>query len=172
LRPLAQKWRVSFANFDPSITALALQHNLLSRLVIIGVTPREREPRFRFIGDEHRWMGSYLLDGIGEKVENQPDREYGHWVGETYKSVAFSGQPRYDLVSAVVQYENESGTPRRVVRYERLLLPWRTPSEEVFVTMCSKLIGNSGSFLLPYATPDIRASRNSENSPKVSLAGV
>jgi hypothetical protein len=164
LRPLAQKWRVSFAHFDPSITALALRHDLLSRLIIIGIMPNGRAPRFRFIGDGHRWMGTYLLNGVGENVENQPDKEYGEWVGETYKSVAASGQPRYDLVSAMLQFENETGKPRRMTRYERLLLPWKTPSEEVFVTMCSKPVDMSGVSEFPYSGPDSLASRNAANS--------
>ena len=108
--------------------------------MVVGVQPRRQNPVFRFIGDEHNWLGkSYHVTGIGEKVENQPDKEFGSWVSEYYKSVASSGQPRYDLVTACVQYQGETGKPRRVVRYERLLLPWKTPTDEVFVTL-SKLV--------------------------------
>ncbi len=164
LRALAQKWRVSFAQFDPSITALALRHNLLSRLIIIGIMPQGRGPRFRFIGDGHRWMGTYLLDGVGESVENQPDKEYGEWVGETYKAVAASGQPRYDLVTAMLQFENEAGRPRRTIRYERLLLPWKTPSEEVFVTMCSKPVDTPAVSDSSYSETDSLVARNAANS--------
>jgi len=93
---------------------------------------------FRFIGEGHRWLASdYQVNGIGEHVENQPDKEYGAWVSEFYKSVASTGQPRYDLVSATIQTQKE--TPY-VARYERLLLPWKTPSEEVFVTLTSKIV--------------------------------
>src|SRR5713226_8593501 len=34
LRPLAQKWRVSFGQFDPSVISLAVTQRLLSRLMI------------------------------------------------------------------------------------------------------------------------------------------
>src|SRR5206468_9511303 len=40
-RPLAQKWRISFGNFDTGIISLALRHQLLPRLAVIGVSPRE-----------------------------------------------------------------------------------------------------------------------------------
>jgi hypothetical protein len=140
LRPLAQKWRMSFGHFDPSVISFAIKHQLLSGMMVVGVQPRRKDPVFRFIGDEHNWLGkSYHVTGIGEKVENQPDKEFGSWVSEYYKSVAISGQPRYDMVTALVQYQGESGRPRRVVRYERLLLPWKTPTDEVFVTL-SKLV--------------------------------
>ncbi len=142
LRPLAQKWRMSFGHFDPSVISFAIKHQLLSGMMVVGVQPRAKDPIFRFIGDEHNWLGqSYHVVGIGEKVENQPDKEFGSWVSEFYKSVASSGQPRYDLVTALVQYQGETGRPRRAVRYERLLLPWKTPTDEVFVTL-SKLVEN------------------------------
>lgn len=146
VRPLAQKWRVSFGHFDPSIISLAVRHQLLGRMMIIGVKRHDPDPVWRFIGEGHKWMGGrYQFNGIGEKVQDMPDKEYGQWVNEFYRSVAISGEPRYDFVSARLQYENEDGRPRRLIRYERLLLPWKTPSGEVFVTMCSKVADPSDS---------------------------
>jgi hypothetical protein len=141
LRPLAQKWRISFGRFDPSIIPLALKHELLSRMAIIGIHPNGQEPTFRFLGDGHRWTArDYNVNGIGEPVRNMPDKEYGTWAAEFYRSVAHTGQPRLDLVTAKMQYEAEPGKPRRVMRYERLLLPWKTPSTEIFVSSCAKLV--------------------------------
>src|SRR6185437_1704445 len=97
LRPLAQKWRVSFAQFDPNVISLAVSHRLLPRLMIAGIKPNRTEPIWRFIGNEHRWIGAtYQVHGLGETVENMPDKDYGAWATEFYKSVAASGQPRYD----------------------------------------------------------------------------
>ena len=144
LRPMAQKWRVSFGRFDPTVISLALTQGLLSRLVIAGVKPRVQEPIWRFIGDGHQWIGNeFRHRGIGEKLENMPDKEYGAWASGYYKTVASSGQPRYDLVSGSIQFEDEYGRPRRWYRYERLMLPWKTPSGEVFVTLCSKPVGTA-----------------------------
>ena len=115
---------------------------MLPLTAIVGVKPHEREPIFRFLGDGHRWMGAeYRVNGIGEKVANLPDKDYGGWVAEFYRSVASSGQPRYDVITAAMQYQDEVGKPRRIHRYERLLLPWKTPSEEVFVSSCAKPLG-------------------------------
>jgi hypothetical protein len=138
-RPLAQKWRMSFGVFDPSVITLAVNHQLISRLMIIGIKPHERDPVFRFIGDAHRWLGrNFYASSIGDKVQEQPDKEYGEWVCEFYKAVASTRQPRFDLVTASLQFENEPGAPRRTVTYERVMLPWKTPSDEVFVTLCSR----------------------------------
>lgn len=165
LRPLAQKWRVSFGNFDPSIISLALRHELLSRLMIIGVRRHDPDPVWRFIGDGHKWIGGqYQVSGVGEKVENMPDKEYGCWVNEFYKLVAASGEPRYDHITGMLQYENESGKPRRFIRYERLLLPWKTPSDEVFVTMCSRVLGTVSSSDSMVADDVSSAAMNCANS--------
>jgi len=138
LRPLAVKWRMSFGQFDSSVISLAVTHRLLSRLIIVGITPGKGEPQWRFIGDGHKWIGSgYQLRGIGEKVQNMPDKDYGEWATEYYKSVAAARQPRYDLISGMMQYQDEDGRPVKFRRYERLMLPWKTSSAEVFVTMCS-----------------------------------
>jgi hypothetical protein len=142
LRPLAQKWRVSFAHFDPSFISLTVRQQLLPLTAIIGVKPPQHEPVIRFLGDGHSWVGNrYRVNGMGEKVENLPDKDYGGWVAEFYRSVANSGQPRYDVVTAAMQYEDEDGKPRRIVRYERLLLPWKTPSDEIFVSSCAIPLG-------------------------------
>jgi hypothetical protein len=143
LRPLAQKWKVSFGIFDPSIISLAVTHKLLSRMIIVGVKPRQSDPVWRFIGDGHKWIGNnYRLRGLGDKVENMPDKDYGEWATGFYKSVASAGVPRYDYVTGTIQYEDEVGKPRRPHRYERLLLPWKTPTGEVLVTLCSKPLGS------------------------------
>jgi hypothetical protein len=170
LRPLAQKWRTSFGQFDPSVISFAIKHQLLAGMMVVGVKPRRDDPIFRFIGDAHDWLGrSYHVAAIGEKVENQPDKEFGGWVSEFYKSVASSNQPRYDLVTASVQYQEETGKPRRVVRYERLLLPWKTPTDEVFVTLSKLVERKSG---LPRPDDENSTVMNSSRSSKISAAAV
>jgi len=146
LRPLAVKWRMSFGRFDSSVISLAVTHRLLSRLMIVGIRPGKTEPAWRFIGEGHQWIGSnYHLGGIGEKVQNIPDKDYGEWINHYYKSVALTQLPRYDFITGRVQYQDEPGKPTRLRRYLRLMLPWKTPSDEVFVTMCSTPTDSGGS---------------------------
>ncbi len=142
LHLLAQKWRLSFGHFDPSVISFAIKQGLLSRLVIAGVKPPRSEPIFRFIGDGHaNWLDSdYHLRAIGEKMEDLPDKEYGGWVSEFYKNVASTGEPRYDYVTAAIQRQPDTF----VTRYERLLLPWKTPSDEVLVTLSSRGLREDG----------------------------
>ena len=136
LQLMAQKWRMSFGHFDPSVISFAIKNDLLSRLIIVGVKPPGAEPVFRFIGDGHNnWLDdNYHLHAIGGKVQDQPDKNYGQWVSQFYRSVASTGQPRYDYVTASIQRPPGTYT----THYERLLLPWKTPSDEVLVTLSSR----------------------------------
>jgi hypothetical protein len=138
LRPMLLKWRMSFGHFDPTVISFAINHQLASRMMIFGVKPHSPEPVFRFVGDGFFWTdGDFQMMAPGEKLVNQPDKEYGAWVAEFYKSVAATGEPRYDTVTATIMLPaNKSGLLR--TRYERLLLPWKTPSDEILVTLSSR----------------------------------
>jgi hypothetical protein len=164
LGPLAQKWRITFGHFDSAVMGLASSQQLLPLMVIIGADQRDPDPVFRFIGHGHRWAGNdYLIEGVGERVENLPDKEYGAWVSQFYRSVITTGRPRYDLVTASLKYQGEPGTPQRMVRYERLLLPWKTTaSGEIFISSCARPVSE--------ATGSTLASESSESSvPKKPL---
>jgi hypothetical protein len=164
LRLMAQKWRMSFGHFSPSVISFAIEHQLLSRMMIFGVKPRRTDPVFRFIGDGFLFLNDdYSLIGIGEKVENQPDKDYGGWVSEFYKSVASTGQPRYDHITAAIRAD--SAQPNLfMTRYERLLLPWKTSSDEVFVSMMSKRLVDEDVAEVDAAEPEDCLSRISAKS--------
>ncbi len=52
---------MSFGHFDPSVISFAIEHQLLSRMMVVGVKPREGEPMFRFIGDAlNGWLGEVI----------------------------------------------------------------------------------------------------------------
>lgn len=135
-RPLLQKWRVSFGNFDETVIPFAARQGLLSRLMIASVDRRRPDPTFKFVGDGFFFFGhDFPYRAIGTKVRDLPDREYGDWVSRFYAEVALAHQPRYDRVDAAIR-ESRRG-PR--TRYERLLLPWRAGSGEVLVTLSSRV---------------------------------
>ena len=133
---MVQKWRMSFGRFDTNLIPFAINHQLLQHMIIVGVRPQPADPVFRFIGDEHsKWLEPrFCLSAIGEKLENFPDKDYGSWVSQYYKSVASTGQPRYDHITASIERQ---ATPY-VTHYERLLLPWTTTSSEILVTLFSR----------------------------------
>lgn len=142
-RPLAQKWRVSFGRFDESVLHMAASHELLSRLAIIRVNPPDGDATFRYLGPGHTWITEdFKFNGIGSRVEDVPDKAYGKWVSQFYRAAAASGEPRLDRITATMNYYPEDGVdrPPRRVTYDRVLLPWKTESDGIFVTSCSKLV--------------------------------
>ena len=145
---MAMKWRVAFGSFDPAVMGVATRNDLLPTLSIVGVPAHDSPPILRFFGESHRWAGDgYRMNGVGSPVEAMPDREYGAWLSRFYEAVASSGQPRYDVITADMEYHCEAGKPHRIVTYERLLLPWRTPTGEMLVTSCVNLASSAGANL-------------------------
>jgi hypothetical protein len=136
---LGQKWCASFGEFDPSITEFAADSGFLGRMVLVGVPRRRPEPVFRFIGGGFPWLDAdFPKRAIGDRLANLPDREYGAWVAAHYAEVAARGEPRYDRVTAHLLLPEDR---RYDAHYERLLLPWRTPSGETIVSLLASRIG-------------------------------
>lgn len=152
---LAMKWRVAFGKFDDKVLEIAGRNDLLPLTAIVAFNTRESQAVFRYIGNGHRYTSrQFHVDAIGDKVENMPDREYGHWITEFHRSVASSGQPRFDRITATIDGHGDDGKRRRSLSYYRLLLPWRTPSGELLITSCAtKLEPDRATNLLPQA-PD------------------
>jgi hypothetical protein len=166
LRHIAMKWRVAFGTFDTDVMGIVSHHDLLPLFAIAGLDSADNRPMWRFLGGAHRWGGeSYRMKGLHHPIDAMPDKEYGRWVAQFYRSVAETGQPRYDLVTAQMEYQDEVGKPRRTVRYERLMLPWRTASGETLVTGCSRLLDKERAVAnLPPASSDSSASRKPPKS--------
>src|SRR5690606_27892784 len=102
------------------------------------------------------------------KVENQPDKEYALWLRDFYRDVALRKEPRYDVVDALLPQAQRGP----FLRYERLLLPWDTPSGEVFVTVSSQTIGYSGTSDGADATELMPPQPEAERAPPARPAGA
>jgi hypothetical protein len=138
LRLLTQKWRASFGQFDPTVISFAIQHGLLARLMIAGMSANDGDPVFRFIGAGFPWLDAEYQDkAIGEKLESLPDKNYGAWLSAFYKSVGQSGEPRFDKVTAQMKLGQRQSLTYQT-RYERLLLPWRSASGETFISLSAR----------------------------------
>jgi hypothetical protein len=137
LRLLFQKWRASFQQFDDTVLPFAARRGLAGQMLIVGVRSRGDDPVFRYIGEQYWGFGrEFFLRAVGQKVRQQPDPRYGEWVTQFYQEVAASRQPRFDRIEARI----EKSARGRDYCYDRLMLPWGTPSGEVLVTVCSRFL--------------------------------
>jgi hypothetical protein len=133
--PLLRKWRSAFHQFDDTVLPFMDRHGLAARGMIIAVDLRRPDPIFRFIGDGYGLYDSFFIQGLGRKVAHQPDADYGQWVARFYAEVATSWQPRLDHCTAELK---QASRPR--IHYERLILPWSTESDEVFLTLSTRFL--------------------------------
>jgi hypothetical protein len=135
-RALFQKWRASFHQLDDTILPFAIRRGLAGSMTVVGVVPGN-EPVFRYIGEQLWGFGNdFFLRAIGEKVRQLPDKSFGEWLAQSYLEVASSRRPRFDRVDARVA-NSARGTH---YRYDRLMLPWGTPSGDVLITVCSRFL--------------------------------
>ncbi len=134
---LVRKWRSSFYRFDETVLPFIQRCGLSTEWMVISVDLKAREPRFRYIGEAYRLLygDEFFLRGLGERVSDQPDQAYGSWVSPFYVEVAATWQPRLDRCTAEVK---KSVLGR--YDYERLILPWSTESDEIFLTLSSRLV--------------------------------
>jgi hypothetical protein len=137
LRLMHQKWRISFGTFNESVFSFALQHGLLGRLILAGTKKQNSDLVFRYIGDDFGtfYSDEFRFNAIGNSILQQPDRDYGEWIGAAYESVAQSGVPRFDYIDAYLPGSSRGPW----IRYERLLLPWKLPTGERLVSMSSRI---------------------------------
>lgn len=161
LKPLLQKWRISFHRFSDSVFPFTMQHGLYSRLMIVGLKKDASDPIIRFIGDGFAVMygEDFPFRAVGERIISLPDKEYAAWANEFYKEVATTAKPRYDIVDAIIPHASRG--PR--VRYERLLLPWDTPSGEILVTLSSRTLSHEAAAEQPQLMPPPQLARGSRN---------
>ena len=136
-RMLLQKWRASFHGFDETVIPFAVTHGIAPTTMVIGLKRGAPDPVFQYIGDAFWGFGrDFHLRAIGEKVQHQPDPGYGEWVVQFYREAAASWLPRYDYVEASI----ENSVRARLYRYERLILPWSTPSGDAVLTVSSRFV--------------------------------
>jgi hypothetical protein len=136
-RALLQKWRASFGRFDDTVLPFAFKHGLAASMVLTSVKPHQPDPIFRYIGESFwGWGQDFYIIAVGDRVENQPDKDYGEWVSRFYCDVATSNRPRYDRVDAYIKKSARG----EEYSYERLMLPWSTGSGEVLITLSSRIL--------------------------------
>ena len=111
LRPLAQKWRVSFAPFRSEH-----HHRWRCATIVAAAGDRRRQAaasmsRFGALSAT-AIAGSaaqYRVNGIGEKVENMPDKDYGGWASRVLPlGRQYPGSPATTVVTAAMQYRGRS----------------------------------------------------------------
>ena len=96
-----------------------------------------KQPQFEEMGSGFTTLGSVASLAKGGMVDDIPDREYGAWVAESILQTQYHGMPSLDLLEATSVLP---GIPPFRMRYDRLLLPWRSRGEIVVSSIASPRI--------------------------------
>jgi len=132
LAPLLAVWHLLGGRGPDRLAEVLEPLGLLDRAAIVR-NPRGSD-RLVF---EHRgkaftfYQPCWNLLAMGRDVEDQPDRVYGAHTARCYREVFAEDAPRFEAVEALIR------TPGREIRrsrFERLILPWKTPSDERVAT--------------------------------------
>lgn len=140
LSDLFELWRFEGGVYSDSVQRFLQKSGLVSRTVVVSGT-EESNLRVMQGGSGFSIYESFSMENMtGRRIVDQPDREYGKWVSQSYLLCRHSGLPQIDDVDAIIQ---QPGHDSRRRRYQRLILRWRQPGGDIILTGSSLLtMGN------------------------------
>ena len=135
LQPLVRLWREQHGALPSELSQALMSVDLLHRSVLV----RQRRKTSRMTV-EHFGAGIKMLKpcegmlAVGRDLNDLPDGAYGGWVADSYARALAGRRIRLDGVRATLK--NSEATTIRV-RYDRLLMPWRSGDGDGFVLSVS-----------------------------------
>ena len=135
LREVLDAWRACGGRFDRERLAPVLERALNGRFVLVEAFPDRTAMIIKDVGSGLSKPAEYwLARSIGNRVEDQPDYDYGKWIAAYYRDVIARGEPNFGNVDAVINWPQQS---RRSFRYQRLLVPFRGEKDSTLLMAAS-----------------------------------
>jgi hypothetical protein len=136
LRSVLDMWSASGGKFDRERIAPLLERALKGRFVLVEASPERPALLIKDVGGGLTKPAEYwLARSIGNRVEDQPDYDYGKWIACFYRKVVSTGVPSLSDVDAVINWPQHK---RRSFRYRRLVIPFREPDRTTML-LCASL---------------------------------
>ena len=136
VRPIVDLWRERRGELGDEVHRLVVAQGLLHRMILV----RKAGGSERLV-TEHFGPGIMImrpcesLQTVGRDFyEHHRDRPYGAWVADAYAEALWRRHPRLESVRAVIQ--TSADTALRV-RYDRLIMPWRSGANDLFAMALS-----------------------------------
>lgn len=133
VRPIIDLWKARHGELGDEVHRMIVRAGLLHRTILV------RQPaRSSRLITEHFGAGIMIMRPcesmatVGRDLNEQPDRAYGAWMAEAYAETSWARRLRLESVRAFVR-TSDGATLR--TRYDRLLMPWRSAGNDLYV-MC------------------------------------
>ena len=126
LGEIARQW--------PDLSAPSGQHALMhllraalgDRYVMVKKDAGSGRAIFHEFGDGlYSQYDTWRTCAVGAPVEEQPDRAFGRWVGQSYNEAMSMNVPSFEAIDALVRWPHAGRTR---LRYKRLIVPIKCPS--------------------------------------------
>ena len=136
LRSVLDMWSATGGKLDRERLTPLLARALNGRFVMVEASPDRPSLVIKDVGGGLTKPAEYwLARSIGNRVEDQPDYEYGKWVAGFYRRVVATGVPSLSDVDAVINWPQHS---RRSFRYRRLVVPFKDAGRSTML-LCASL---------------------------------
>ena len=132
LRPLVSIWEACHGRLPAEFDRYVAEFGHQPRTILL-----RRKPRSKRLLHVRVPVGSLMMKPdqwpnlLGRDLEELPDPAYGAWAHRAYTEIVASGGPKLDSVRATTR--SADGATLRM-RYDRLVMPWRTDVSDVFVS--------------------------------------
>lgn len=139
LRELFGLWRERSGMFDDRVHTF-LQESGLAARTMLAVNEPGRGLCITYGGEGYAAYDNFRTRSvIGRSIADQPDREYGRWINQTYTECITNGAPHVTDVDAIIEQPEHDARRRR---YRRVILRWHTPDGGLLLSSNSRLDQN------------------------------
>lgn len=125
LRQLLEFYRSNGSVMEPSRLQAMASEKLQGRFLLVQ-HGNDDALRIEALGPGYRGFDlQWSSRSRGTRIEDQPDLEYGAWLGQGYREALIERSPQIEVVDVIV-YRPRLG--RRRFGYRRLVLPYMAPT--------------------------------------------
>ncbi|MDH3582060.1 MAG: hypothetical protein OEM91_15730 [Hyphomicrobiales bacterium] len=123
LMDLVELWKAKGGTLKLESAEQSLADKVDARYLVVGHHRDDGTLKFQSFGPglQIYSSGAWKNRFIGQRVEDQPDTQYGKWIAEGYREAMVANEPRINKIDAVVT-DPIDRRQRRMV-YMRLTLP-------------------------------------------------
>ncbi len=123
---LVEGWTHLVNEYEAETLFRLLRTVFADQYVIVKRSAEKDRLQFKEFGDRmFSRYDTWRSCAVGAPIEEQPDREYGRWIGTSYREALTRNTPQLETIDAVFRCP-EKGRFRR--RYRRMIFPINSQS--------------------------------------------